>query len=256
MIEALKRDYVTVADVALGLEGVESHCLPRGDRRGVFATAYLRITRAIESAMAAGVFLDPEWVARYLVCFGNLYRRSVLDWESGERDRVPKAWRISFEAARGGHGLVIQHLVLGINAHINHDLALALVEAGIEPRRDRYTDHTRVNDVLEAATDDLKLHVTRTYAPVLARLDRWAGTRDDEFTRFSIPKAREHAWAFALALDSARSPAERSLLERALDDQAAVLARLILAPTTRHPLLIRAALAAGRADSFLRRIGR
>jgi hypothetical protein len=250
------REFTSTVGVAAALEALEEFCIPRRDRRGVFVTAYLRITRALMAEIEAGGFQDPEWVTRYLICFGNLYRRAHVAWERGELDRVPKSWRLSFEAARDGVGLVIQHLILGVNAHINHDLALALVEVGLEPRPLRYADHTRVNDVLERATEDLKHHVAVTYAPVLQRLDRIAGRRDDDFTRFSIPKAREHAWTYALALDNARTPAERLLLERSLDDQAAVLARLILSSPTRHPVLLRAVRVAEKVDGLFRGAGR
>jgi len=252
----LEPEFTDLGEVAVCLERVEAFCLPRRDRRGVFATAYLQITRAIEKEILAGGFHDPAWVARYLISFGNLYRRALLSCEIGApAGSVPKAWRIAFDAARDGTGLVIQHLVLGINAHINHDLAIALYEVGIDPQRQRkYEDHTRVNEVLEATTERLKSQVSTLYAPLLQRVDWLAGTLDDDLTRFSIPKARDHAWSFAVAIAGARTDAERTLLRRALDDQAAVMARLILAPVTRHPTLLDAVKKAERADKAARRV--
>ncbi len=251
----LEAEYATTAEVAASLEAVEAYCLPRRDRRGIFCTAYLRITRALDSEMETAGFRDPDWMARYLVCFANLYRRALLAYELGDRPAVPKAWRIAFDAARDGTGLVIQHLVLGINAHINHDLAVALGEVGIDPdRATRYADHTRVNEVLGRATAELKESVGTMYAPLLNRLDRAAGTLDDELTAFSIPKARDHAWGFAVAITGSRSSAERTLLRRALDDQAAVLARVILSRPTRHPWLLRGVRVLERIDKAARRL--
>ncbi len=246
--------YRTVDEVVAGLEGIEAHCWPRRDRRGVFATAYLHITRAIRQEVAAGGFHDASWVARYLVCFGNLYRLALLRYERGEK-AVPKAWRMSFNAAQDRNAFVIQHLLLGINAHINHDLALALVEVGIDPERERrYADHTRVNEVLEIATATMKSEVSRRYAPLLSRLDRLGGRLDDDATNFSIPRAREHAWTFALALTSCTSEAETRRLQQALDTQAAVLARLILASPTRHPIVVQTVRVAKKVDRVLRRL--
>ncbi|CAN5687603.1 DUF5995 family protein [soil metagenome] len=248
-------EYTSVAEVAAALERVEADCLSRRDRRGVFATAYLQITRAIERELALGSFQDAAWTAHYLVAFGNLYRNAALAFDSGDMSNVPKAWRLAFQAARDGEGLVIQHLVLGINAHINHDLALALLVAGIDPGRSmRYADHTRVNSILERTTEDLKHQVSSLHAPLLQRIDWIAGRLDDDLTRFSIPKAREHAWTFAVMLSGVRDPGERALMNRALDEQAAVLARLVLSRPTRHPILLSAVRTAGRADAFARRI--
>jgi hypothetical protein len=251
----LETEYATTAEVATSLEAVEAYCLPRRDRRGIFCTAYLRITSALEAELETAGFRDPDWVARYLVCFANLYRRALLAYEVGDRPAVPKAWRIAFDAARDGTGLVIQHLVLGINAHINHDLAVALGAVGIDPdRATRYADHTRVNEVLGRATAELKESVGTMYAPLLNRLDRVAGSLDDQLTAFSIPKARDHAWTFAVAITGSRSGAERALLRRALNDQAAVLARVILSRPTRHPWLLRGVRVLERLDAAARRL--
>ena len=252
----LEPELTTIPQVAVLLEGVEAHCLLRRDRRGVFATAYLGITRAVEGEIQAGAFHDAAWATRYLVAFGNLYRRALLAWESGDHAAVPKAWRIAFQCAGEGWGLVIQHLLLGINAHINHDLAVALAQVGIDPDRPlRYADHTHINAVLEGATEQLKAGVSAKYAPILERVDWIAGRLDDDLTRFSIPKARDHAWSCAVALAAARGETERSILLRALDEQAGVLAGAILAPPTRHPVLLRTVRSAERADAAVRRVG-
>ncbi len=250
----LTAEFLTVADVAACLEAVEMDCLGRRDRRGVFVTAYLEITRAIAAALEGDTFDDPEWTGRYLICFANLYRAALLACEAGDTEAIPKSWRIAFDAARNGEGLVLQHLILGINAHINHDLALALGAIGIDPDRPRrYADHTKVNEVLERATVDLKREVSRKHSPLLERLDWIAGRFDDEATKFSIPKAREHAWSFAVALAGARTTEEEALLRRTLDQQAAVLAELILAPTRRHPILYRIVRIAGQIDRWFAR---
>src|SRR5690554_2025300 len=106
MRHLIEREYATVADVREGLEGVERYCGELRDRRGVFATAYLQITCAIESAIEQGRFRDADWSSRYLVSFGNLYRSALLQWETGEIDSLPRSWKIAFEAARSGTGLV------------------------------------------------------------------------------------------------------------------------------------------------------
>jgi hypothetical protein len=145
--------------------------------------------------------------------------------------------------------------VLGINAHINHDLALALLVAGLDPGRSmRYADHTRINAILERSTGELKHRVSSLHAPLLQRVDWIAGRLDDDLTRFSIPKAREHAWTFAVMMSGARDSGERALMNRALDEQAAVLAQLVLSRPTRHPVLLSAVRTAERADALARRI--
>jgi hypothetical protein len=147
--------------------------------------------------------------------------------------------RISIETSKNNGALAIQDLVLGINAHINHDLALALVEVTIDPARPtRYADHCKVNDVLRAATDPMQQRIGQLYAPILTLLDQACDHLDEEIACFSVEKAREAAWVAAVALVNARDDAERAALCVGLNDRAAVLARLILAPTFAYPWVV------------------
>lgn len=239
LIQHLENEYLSVSEVVENFEWLENSFFEEGDLRGVFATAYLHITRSIRNALGSGTFLDDDWAELYLIRFANLYRIAVLNYETQKFDLVPKSWLVSFNLAKKKEGLIIQHLLLGINAHINHDLAIALFDVKIDPRRDqKYTDHTNVNLILEKATEGLKKDIAEKYAPILDRLDKGFGTLDDEITEFSIPKAREHAWSFAIALTAAQSNIEQEILRTSLDEQAAVLSNLIMASPTRNPRFI------------------
>ncbi len=250
----------STTDVRTWLTTHEQQLLAARDRRGVFVTAYLTITKAVESQCDTGGFYDPVWVRQYRVAFGSLYRdalnqdvRGRTVGSAGATGRIPKSWRVAFDAACAGRGWVIQHLMLGVNAHINHDLALALLMAGIERNRTmRYVDHTAVNEVLERSTFALKTEVATKWAPVLERLDHAAGTLDDDVTVFSISKARDHAWAMAVAIDATRGTRGEALLRAALDEQAAVLARLILVPPPETPVIARSQPMLERLDQVAR----
>ena len=248
-------EFLTVDDVIKQLTEFENLCLSGNDLRGVFATAYLHITKSIQEGFSKNIFRDKEWVQSYLIRFGNLYREALADYENGQEKLVPKSWKFSFDLAAQKEGLIIQHLLLGINAHINHDLAIALFDVKIDPDRDdKYADHTKINEILEQATDTLKKEVSVKYAPILKRLDRKTGYVSDEITSFSIPKAREHAWSFAIALTRAANQTEQRFLRKALDDQAAVLARLIMASPTRNPRFTRTVSALKWLDKTFSRI--
>ncbi|TVQ03960.1 MAG: hypothetical protein EA359_07850 [Balneolaceae bacterium] len=251
-VQFLFRDeFISVDEVIKKLSAFEDLCLESGDLRGVFATAYLHITRSIEKGLGDSVFTDATWTRIYLIRFANLYREAVMNDEKGNLNLVPKSWKISFSLAKEKEGLIIQHLLLGINAHINHDLAIALFDVSIDPERvQKYGDHNRINDVLAKATEQMKREVSVKYAPILKRLDKKTGYVSDEITNFSIPKARDHAWSFAIALTRAATPTESRILRRALDDQAAVLARLIMASPTRDPRVTRTVTTIKWVDGF------
>jgi hypothetical protein len=229
IIPLIETPYRNIDDVVAGLTTLERIFIERRDRRAVFASAYLGITLAIKRhSDAGGFFEDDAWVRAYDVAFGNLYRQALLDFERKNHQAVPKSWRFSLETALGGDALVFQDLLLGINAHINHDLALALVEVGIEPHDKCFRDHTKVNEALATATDDLQDRVARLYAPALRVLDQVAGRLDEDLAGFSVGKARQACWDAAVLLAGARTDVERAAVRRRLDDASAVLARLIL----------------------------
>jgi hypothetical protein len=235
-LPALDTPFSTVDDVVLGISLLEADLRARRDRRSVFATAYLAISLEMRSRLQAGFFLDNDWVARYLVAFANLYRQAWVGYAGGLGQPVPKAWRISFETSASGRGLVMQDLLLGLNAHINYDLPLALLSVGIDPdRAARLADHTAVNLALRDATDPLQLSIARYYAPLLRLLDEAARRLDEEVSNFSIEKARQASWLAAVSLVNAQDEAERQGLRASLDDRTAVLARLMLHPRLAFP---------------------
>jgi hypothetical protein len=241
LIPLIEAPYRTIDDVVAGLSTLERVFRERRDRRGVFASAYLGITEAVKrQSDAGGFFEDDEWVRAYDVAFGNLYRQALLDFERGDHQKVPKSWRFSFETALSGDALVFQDLLLGINAHINHDLSLALVECSIEPKDRRFRDHTKVNEALSVATDALQDRVAALYAPALRMLDQVAGRLDEDLAGFSVRKARQACWDNAVLLAGARTDAERAAVLRRMDDASAVLARLILSAVPAGTMVARA----------------
>lgn len=236
LISKLQKQYQSVSEVIENFKWLENYFLNHNDLRGVFVTAYLHITQSIGAAIEEETFQNNSWSQQYLICFANLYRIALLNYEKKNTDQVPKSWVIAYDLATDKKGYIIQHLILGINAHINHDLALALHEVSIDPsREEKYQDHTDINLILGKATEGLKRSVAEKYAPILKRLDRVFGTIDDEITAFSIPKAREHSWSMSIALTSAQTDVERAVIQNTLDEQSAVLARLILASPIQHP---------------------
>ena len=210
-----------------------------GDRRSVFATCYLVMTRTMVKNLQQQMFDDNVWVEKYLVAFANLYRIALLQREADD-DCLPSCWKAAFDSAETGSSLVIQDLVLGINAHVNHDLALALQTVSIDPHESRHADHDRVNLVLQQATQPVETAISQLYAPGLGLLARALGPLGSDVTNFSLDAAREHAWSMALALCSSddTTPDRQAAIRQSLDSTAVVLAKIILTPTSDLPFLV------------------
>jgi hypothetical protein len=204
------------------------------DASGYFPALYARVTARVGERAAAGGFDDPARMDRFVACFAGYYVRAF------EREVAPpRCWQATWDVAGQGDLLIVQHLLLGINAHVNHDLALAVVEladdagdlAALRP------DFDAINDVL-----------AETYALVLRDLDRvsrWvnlaATLGGSRLFNFSLEVARDRAWGAAVRLHPL-GPAERAAYRAELDDLVSVLAYLV----TRPPPLVRPLVAVAR----------
>lgn len=217
-------------EVVSGLAGWEEEFRRRHDRRSIFLTLYGVVSNEMRDRVGRGAFEDPDWVHRYAVAFANLYRRALEDYDAGRTHQVPTAWRLCFDAARAGRGLVLQDLFLGVSAHVNNDLPFALSAVSIEPdRAARYRDHSAVNEVLGAVTERATQRLAALYAPGLTGMDDCAGALDEWASQFSLQVARDSSWESAVSLSNARNTLERALVTKLIGSRATVLARLLLA---------------------------
>lgn len=228
--DLLTAPYTDPADAHQGLALLERRLFEAGDRRAVFLTVYGAVTARVRRDVSSGRFRDPAWVADYLTAFANRYRTALLAHERGRRDGVPGAWRIAFDAALAGETLVTQDALLGINAHVVHDLALALDDVGIDPRPARRADHDAVNAVLAALVDTEQELLATRYAPGLADLDAAGGRLDERLAFLTLAEGRDWAWRCAVLLADG-GPVGRSLVRRLLEWVALGAARLVRAPT-------------------------
>ncbi len=188
-----------IARVVTDLTEIEAR-LPDGDGLRTFTTIYLRVTRRVGDRVAEDTFADAAFVERLDVVFAELYFEAE---RAAARDRpVPKAWEPLVSARRTAGVLPIQHAMAGMNAHINHDLALAVVatcaELGRDPRDAAVrADYERVNDVLaevvrpirQSFLDEAVTQVGAPFSPVADAISMW-----------SIDTARDAAWTAALTL--------------------------------------------------------
>jgi hypothetical protein len=169
--------------------------LPETDGVARFNALYLAVTREVAAQAAAGNFEDPDALALLDVVFADLYFAAVDAADAGAG--VPRAWRPLFEARARTRIAPLQFAFAGMNAHINHDLVLAIVETcrrrGIEVKRDSpfHRDYLAVNKLLELVEERIK-HEFLTGDLRIA--DEALGRLDDVLAMWSVARARDAAW--------------------------------------------------------------
>jgi hypothetical protein len=171
---------------------------PLPDGVACFNGLYLEVTKAVRDALPT--FESPEFIERLDVVFAQFYLDAYDAAVAGAW--ISKAWAPLF-AARDARKLPLLFAIAGMNAHINNDLAHALVltwrEAGATPAHDspERRDYDRINDVLQGVEDELKAPLSDAF---IAEVDHAFGTTDDFLAMWSIRAARDQAWERALIM--------------------------------------------------------
>lgn len=206
-----------------------------GSRLGYFPALYRRVTIAVKEGIQQGRFDDGARMERLDVVFANFYFRAVDTWQRGEQPS--NAWNIPFRASTHWPPVVLQHLLLGINAHINLDLGVAtahVARTGSLPAL--RADFDRINAILAAATEETKDRLT-TIWPLLRVFDTFTGTLEDGFIHFSLTRAREHAWQVAQQVTQVDESRRPDLIAK-VDQRTARLGHVIWKPPLRTRLLL------------------
>jgi hypothetical protein len=188
----------SIREVVERLEEVVDRCQRDGSRRGYFAALYLTVTRSVERGIEAGFFDDDERMDRFDVAFASHYFEALAAYRAGEETR--RCWQAAFEACERWRPVVLQHLLLGMNAHINLDLGIATAETAPGDQLPTLRrDFDRINEILVSVMESIQAKLGEV-SPWLGLLDRLGGRHDDVLINFSIEAARADAWWFATEL--------------------------------------------------------
>ena len=217
------------------MEGLLEPLEARGDPARYFLATYLRTTRAVAEELERGGFRDPAWVERWDVAFAELYLDAIEDAEAGRRP--PEPWAVAFGAGRDGLP-PLRHVLLGMNAHINYDLAQSLL--AVIPSRDfddpglladRHADHEHIDQVLVARVGAEDTELEALSGP-RSRTDRLLQPLNRLATRRFLRESRAKVWANARLLDAARRAGPQAYADRLADLERLAAARVadLMAP--------------------------
>jgi hypothetical protein len=188
----------TIDDVLVGLDRVIERAVAAGDRSVYFTALYRKVTAQVKEGLGTGLFDDAGRMARLDVLFAERYLDAVA---AAERGGTPTAsWALTFAAGTRPRPLILQHLLVGINAHINLDLGIAAARCSPgEQLVELRADYDRINAILAAMIAAISADLRRV-SPWMGLLDVVGARTQTEVVRFSIVTARAGAWRFATEL--------------------------------------------------------
>ncbi|MDX2932337.1 DUF5995 family protein [Streptomyces ipomoeae] len=197
--------------------------LPARDGIAVFNRVYRTVTEAIDRRLDAGRFPDAEAAITLDVCFAERYLRVA------EGGPAPACWRPSLQFRRHPGVRPLQFALAGINAHIGHDLALAVVDScrtlGCEPV-DLEDEFEHVGDILVSLEEHIREELMP--GPDLLQI---ADPLTHLLGSWSLERAREATWSAARALWALRGlPDLAEELAHRLDAAVGLASRMLLTP--------------------------
>ncbi|MFG2326449.1 DUF5995 family protein [Streptomyces sp. NPDC048568] len=216
----------TVDSVLTRMRALDA-ALPGRDGVAVFNRVYLAVTEEVDRHIDSGRFTDARAAIALDVRFAERFLDAV---DAAAEDRRPPAcWRPVFQFRRHPGVRPLQFALAGINAHIGHDLALAVVDTcrtlGCEPV-DLEDEFDRVGDLLvsleERVRDELMPgpDVLQIADPLTHLVGSW-----------SLDRARDATWAAARALWALRRlPDVAGEFTERLDAAVGFAGRMLLTP--------------------------
>ncbi len=204
---------------------------------GYFPGLYRRVTLTVRDAIEAGRFEDNERMEALDIHFAGRY---IEAWEQIRRTEPPTdSWKAAFDGCADRRLIVLQHLLLGMNAHISLDLGISAA-AVADPGRPLALkrDFMSINAILGDMIDDTQRRLTRFFVP-LWFLDNLLGPADESLSLFSIEYARDKAWTQTLELICATDEERQALVLERDRKVAGFSSRLVRPPKWWMRLLLR-----------------
>ncbi|MET7783484.1 DUF5995 family protein [Streptomyces sp. NPDC005388] len=169
-----------IDDVVDRLAGIVREAGRAGDRVGYFAALYRQVTVEVRTAIHGGLFEDGARMDRFDTFFGNRYFDAYDAWRRDQSG--PRCWRETFGLLDDADTVIVQHLILGVNAHINLDLAIAA--ARTSPGKAIHAlrhDFLLINDILGRVVLEVQDSVG-----ALSLLDQVGARTDERILDFSM----------------------------------------------------------------------
>lgn len=212
-----------IEDVIRKMDAIVELCKDRNSRAGYFAVLYRHVTIRIKEELESDGFDDNHRMEVFDSLFAQRFFDAFDSYHGGKP--ITKSWVVAFDASGANEYLVMQHMLLGINAHINLDLGIAAAET-MEGKNldDLFPDYLRINSILASLVDGVKFNINRV-SPLFGFLIKLTKGKDEMLVNFSIVIARDGAWKFANEY-SKSSDKEQSILSR--DAKIARLGRRII----------------------------
>jgi len=188
----------TIDEVLDALNKILQDCEESDDTLGYFAALYRKVTKKVKQGIADNYFDDGERMEKLDVVFANRYIEAYYNYKKNKT--ITQSWLKTFQISKQHWPIVLQHLLLGMNAHINLDLGIAAAHTAKNKNIDDLeNDFNKINEILSSLVNEIQEDLSEIW-PKLKHLLSIVGSVDDFLVDFSMKLARDGAWKFAKSI--------------------------------------------------------
>lgn len=185
----------SIDEVIAILEEIIDESGKNNDPSGYFAALYQRVTIKVKEGIENDFFDNGPCMEQLDIVFAKRYLDAWYSYKKNED--IPVSWKRAFDLSTNYWPIVLQHILMGINAHINLDLGIAAAEISRGKNLgDLENDFNKINGILSSLVHEVQDDLSVVW-PALKYVLKWAGEVDDFLVDFSMKLAREGAWKFA-----------------------------------------------------------
>lgn len=187
-----------LSDVAKIIVEIKDECKRVQSPLGYFAALYIHVAEAIEQKVHEKAFEDNDRLAAVDIAFVNLYIEAMNAAFAG---RLAKPhWQIVIDASKSDQPLVLEYLLISMNAHIDYDLSAAAAKVVSKDEMIGFqTDFERINAILFSLLDKVQNDVANIFIPLKWYL-KIGRKLDDNILKAVMSHIRDDAFANACLL--------------------------------------------------------
>ncbi|TCI94394.1 DUF5995 family protein [Tenacibaculum sp. M341] len=214
----------TINDVINVLEDIIQESIQNESPLGYFAALYKKVTLKVKEGIENNFFDDGPRMEKLDVIFAKRYITAYYEYQN--QQTVTVSWLKAFELAEKFWPIVLQHLLIGMNAHINLDLGIAAAEVSEgKPIENLKNDFDKINTILSSLVADIENDLSDIW-PFLKKILKFTRKVDDFLVDFSMEIARDGAWDFAVKLANTKPSNVANVIQKR-DESVAKIASLI-----------------------------
>lgn len=226
----------TIEEVITKLDQIIAWSIANKSPIGYFACTYKSMTLAVLDGVKKKKFEDGNRMILLDLAFAKRYFEALENYQN--KRKCTNAWFTAFEATKNPNLLIMHHIVLGINAHINLDLGVSA--ASIMPYRKinpLQNDFNKINEVIASINQKVQDSLGKICYSV-ELVDQLSQGEDNVMLDFAISKARQTSWATAIILSNSIQFIRPALINM-VDNAATLVARNIILSKNMPPKLLK-----------------